>query len=70
MSPKTEVIELERLKTSIKKIIIHIRKEIEFMKNFFGEEDSEKLKNYLYYLHGLFSKLEIQMRKLQELEGK
>lgn len=56
------------LKTEIKKLIKTIRYEVINIKQFF--DDSEKFTNYLYYLHGLFSKLETTMIKLERLEDR
>lgn len=51
------------IKINIKKHISHIRQEVNYIRNLF--DDKEKFKSYLYYLHSLFSKLEILMIELE-----
>lgn len=58
----------EKEKQAIRKLLKHIRSEIVYVKNYF--DDSDRFKNYLYYLHGLFSKLEILMINFERKEQK
>lgn len=56
----------EQLKKDLQKYINLARREIVEIKNYF--DDKDKLNKYLYYLHGIFSNLEITLIKLERLE--
>lgn len=50
----------------IRAMVRHTRKEIDNLRGML--DDEARFKNYLYYLHGMFSKLEKKMLLLERTE--